>query len=190
MEIDEKLEMSRNITLQGRVSYEKCVQSVANVGNNLYVMSPELELTNGNIYPNGMSIVNGGKYNFVFPNSMTLFQHRPHELHYDDIVDDFREWYNKHDHKVVVDRYEPYGGNISYLTYLGKSSYEIKLATYSPSVDDSTDNIGFMFNLYDTFITGKERIIRMRVPVSRDFNELELKFDCEFVKSDILKEQI
>ena len=121
---------------------------------------------------------------------MTLFQHRPHELYYDDIVDDFREWYNKHDHKVVVDRYEPYGGNISYLTYLGKSSYEIKLATYSPSVDDSTDDIGFMFNLYDTFITGKERIIRMRVPVSRDFNELELKFDCEFVTSDILKEQI
>ena len=153
-------------------------------------MSPELELTNGNIYPNGMSIVNGGKYNFVFPNSMTLFQHRPHELHYDDIVDDFREWYNKHDHKVVVDRYEPYGGNISYLTYLGKSSYEIKLATYSPSVDDSTDDIGFMFNLYDTFITGKERIIRMRVPVSRDFNELELKFECELVKSDILKNQI
>lgn len=62
MEIDDKLEMSRNITLQGRVSYEKCVQSVANVGNNLYVMSPELELTNGkNIYPNGMSIVNGGE---------------------------------------------------------------------------------------------------------------------------------
>ena len=190
MEIDEKLEMSRNITLQGRVSYEKCVQSVANVGNNLYVMSPELELTNGNIYPNGMAIVNGGEQNFVFPNSMTLFQHRPHELHYDEIVDDFREWYNKHDHKVVVDRYEPYGGNISYLTYIGKSSYEIKLATYSPSVDDQTDDIGFMFNLYDTFITGKERIIRMRVPVSRDFNELELKFDCEFVKSDILKEQI
>ena len=47
-----------------------------------------------------------------------------------------------------------------------------------------------MFNLYDTFITGKERIIRMRVPVSRDFNELELKFDCELVKSDILKNQI
>ena len=30
----------------------------------------------------------------------------------------------------------------------------------------------------------------MRVPVSRDFNELELKFECELVKSDILKNQI
>ena len=121
---------------------------------------------------------------------MTLFQHRPHELHYDDIVDDFREWYHKHDHKVVVENNETPCGNISYLTYFGKSSYEIKLATYSPSVDDSTDDIGFMFNLYDNFITGKERIIRMMVPVSRDFNELELKFDCELIKSDYLKNQI
>ena len=67
---------------------------------------------------------------------MTLFQHRPHELHYDDIVNDFKEWYHKHDHKVVVENNETPCGNISYLTYLGKSSYEIKLATYSPSVDD------------------------------------------------------
>lgn len=39
-DIDLLMEKSMNITFQGKVSYQKCVQSVGSVGNNMYIMSP------------------------------------------------------------------------------------------------------------------------------------------------------
>lgn len=36
--------------------------------------------------------------------------------------------------------------------------------------------VGFRFNLYDNFITGSERTIKMDIPRSKDFNNLVLKF--------------
>lgn len=40
-----------------------------------------------------------------------------------------------------------------------------------------TKNVGLMFNLYDTFISGKDRIIRINVPSNKNFNDLYLSFD-------------
>ncbi len=37
--------------------------------------------------------------------------------------------------------------------------------------------VGFLFNLYDTFISGKDRIIHIKVPRNPDYNQMELKFD-------------
>jgi hypothetical protein len=34
-----------------------------------------------------------------------------------------------------------------------------------------------MFNMYDTFITGNDRILKMHIPRDKDFNKLLLKFD-------------
>lgn len=119
------------------------------------------------------------------------------------MVSEFLDWYHKHDNKVSVEIDETYGSNASFLTYLGKSSYEVKLATYCPIVvkckgsefseleinekvpDDM--EVGFLFNLYDTFITNQERIIRLRVPVDKDFNELKLCFDQKVVGTLINK---
>lgn len=38
--------------------------------------------------------------------------------------------------------------------------------------------VGFDFNLYDNFITGNERTLRLVVPKDKDFNQLHLKFTC------------
>lgn len=43
---------------------------------------------------------------------------------------------------------------------------------------DDISDVGLMFNLYDTFITGKDRILSMGVPSDKDFNRLFLNFDC------------
>lgn len=38
--------------------------------------------------------------------------------------------------------------------------------------------VGFDFNLYDNFITGNERTLRLVVPKDKDFNQLHLRFKC------------
>ena len=44
---------------------------------------------------------------------------------------------------------------------------------------DGFCNVGLMFNMYDTFISGNDRILKMHVPVDKDFNKLYLDFECE-----------
>ena len=42
--------------------------------------------------------------------------------------------------------------------------------------------VGLMFNLYDTFITGNDRILKLIVPKDKDFNKLKLMFEIEFAR--------
>ena len=218
MDIDDKLERSRGITLQGKVSKEKCLQEVTQAGNNLYMMSTNLPIgrpNNNSLLGNSLTFMNGVEFPYTFPNSMTLFQ--PSQDQYEkSSVKAFVEWYEKHDRKTRVKLNDTYGGNVTTLKYLGPGSYDLVLATYSPtnivlkdgtpdelwidldsstfrekrSVNDGTyekgqyvfDNgkkgdVGLMFNMYDTFITGRDRILKMSIPKDKDFNKLILKFE-------------
>ena len=38
---------------------------------------------------------------------------------------------------------------------------------------------GFMFNLYDNFVSGQDRKIRMTIPMDKDFNKLTFQFEWE-----------
>lgn len=142
----------------------------------------------------------------------------------------FITWYKNHNRKTVVSLSNKYGENISNIWCLGNGSYEIELATYSPTglvlgesepiplnidkfreirsdsdpknkyndfkiKDESgkettvrkyvfdngneNTNVGFDFNLYDNFITGSERTLRLSVPRDKDFNKLFLRFQCD-----------
>ena len=85
-EIDSKMEKSRQMSLQGKDTSEKCLQGVATVGRNLYVMSPlvESKTPSGNLIANGTTIVNSFLDKpYHFPHTMTLFQ--PSRDRYDDI---------------------------------------------------------------------------------------------------------
>ena len=228
--IDDSLERSRGITIQGKVSYENCVKAVVQVGGNLYMMSPTIDLGidafHRHIHGNGLTIVNGYDFPYHFPHSMTLFQ--PGQKQYDgeNLVEEdtgFIEWYRNHSRKTVVSFKETYGGNVSYLKCLGTGSYELELSTYSPTgivvrgsngeetwktfdtdslrgirleesdsdryesgkyIFDNGDgddlpDVGLMFNMYDTFITGNDRILKLTVPQDEDFNELLLSFEWE-----------
>jgi hypothetical protein len=42
--------------------------------------------------------------------------------------------------------------------------------------------VGIMFNLFDTFITGNQRTLKIDVPVDQEFDKLIAKFDCVVVK--------
>jgi len=195
-----------------------------------------------NLVANGMTIVNSFVDKpYYFPHTMTLFQ--PSRSKYDDSNMEkdengstpFLEWYGRHNRKTVVSMLEEYGGNVSYLKCLGAGSYEIQLATYSPTelmlehagedgttkqvttrldddqfrkmrssndeykefvdydengeshivkkyvFDNGTDKtkVGFKFNLFDNFITGNDRTLRLSVPKDTDFNRLHLKFRCD-----------
>ena len=46
--------------------------------------------------------------------------------------------------------------------------------------------VGFDFNLYDNFITGNERTLRLVVPKDKDFNKLHLRFTCDVHHKDFL----
>ena len=47
-------------------------------------------------------------------------------------------------------------------------------------VGNSTSKIsGFMFNLYDTFITGQERTLKVVIPRNRDSNMVKLEYCWE-----------
>ena len=234
-DIDDTLERSRGITLQGKVSYEDCLQGVTQVGNNLYMMSPNIDIGNASmthIHGNGLTIVNGFDFPYHFPHSMTLFQ--PSQDQYDGQnlekdenggTTNFIDWYKKHNRRTIVSMKELYGGNVTDIKCLGPGSYELDLATYSPtdivvvdpygeqtwwklnsetfrkirSGEDLVNNyidrkyvfdncqeesetgkmstVGILFNMYDTFITGNDRILKMKVPKDKDFNKLFLKFE-------------
>ena len=148
-EIDDILEKSRGITLQGKVSYEECMIGASQVGNNIYVMSPgiglkwddEVSCQRERIHGNGMTIVNSTLDTpFYFPSSMTLFQPSRDEYDSDNLWKDiqsgstnFIRWYEEHSRKTIVSLNDEYGGNVSNLKILGRGSYQLELATYSPT---------------------------------------------------------
>lgn len=141
-ELDGKMESSRQMSLQGKVTSENCVQGVATVGGNLYVMSPlvESQVPEGNLIANGMTIVNSFLNKpYHFPHTMTLFQPSKDKYKDSNLAKDedgltpFISWYDTFNRKTVVSVQEEYGGNTSNFVYLGAGSYEIELATYSPT---------------------------------------------------------
>jgi hypothetical protein len=149
-QVDGKLESSRNITLTGNVSYLDCVQDVQKVGQNIYVMSPNVSIgqqqqPTDRIHVNGTTLVNGYDMPYMFPQSMTLFQPSQDQFDRKNLEGGktpFIEWCKKHDCKTVVSLKDQHGGNTSDLRILGYGSYEIDLATYGPSdiVVGSRDN--------------------------------------------------
>ena len=206
------------------------------MGNNLYMMSPNIELGQvgepPHVHGNGLTIVNGYGVPYHFPHTMTLFQ--PSQDQYlKTSITSFLTWYEKHDRKTRISMKETYGGNVTTLKCLGPGSYDLELATYCPTDivlqnTDSKDNltekwinlnsdtfrqmrksrdgsyesgqyifdnaqldyqneekewkygeVGLMFNMYDTFITGNDRILKMQVPMDKDYNKLILKFDWQ-----------
>ena len=38
---------------------------------------------------------------------------------------------------------------------------------------------GLMFNLYDSFISGEDRVVKIAIPESQDVNEMHLQFECQ-----------
>ena len=207
----------------------------------------ESQQSSENLISNGLTIVNSFvEKPYHFPHTMTLFQ--PSRDRYDDLnlqkdekgLTPFITWYKNHNRKTVVSLAQDYGDNISKLTCFGAGSYEIELATYSPTGivvepsdetmpiplnmdkfreiradedeknkyrdfheidedgqertvrkyvfdngDDKDAKVGFNFNLYDNFISGAERTLRVTVPKDKDFNKLHLKFQC-VVKHELL----
>ena len=231
VDLDDFLERSRCITFQGKVSYKDCLQSVAQVGNNLYMMSPLIDVmeNGGCFFGNGLAVVNGYDDPYHFPNTLTLFQPGQGEGK-SSTISEFRQWFGERNHRTLVSLKDTYGNNVSELKCNGIGSYEIELATYSPTnivlysqdgtllksiglnpdmyrelrqgldkevgeysngkyvfqnyVDDGDidkTGVGFRFNLYDTFISGEDRILHLSIPRSVDYNHLKLKFDwmCE-----------
>ena len=134
VDVDDVLERARGITLQGKISYKDCLQAVATVGNNLYMMSPTIDVAEngGCVFGNGLTIVNGYDVPYHFPHSMTLFQPSQNEYESSN-VERFVNWFEKHNRKTLVSLNETYGTNISELKVLGAGSYELELATYSPT---------------------------------------------------------
>lgn len=47
------------------------------------------------------------------------------------------------------------------------------------SIYTCQDGVGFMFDLGDTFISGKDRKLRISIPRSSDYNKMYLKFEWE-----------
>ena len=231
LDIDERFERSRNVTLQGKVSYQDCVQGVAGVGNNLYSLSPCIDIGDGGlVFGNALAVMNGHESPFAFKQSLTLFQ-TSHEKFFElqdenggnlvDVVNDFKDWYESHNHKTRVSFKDLYGTNVATMKLVGPKSYDIVLPTYSPTdivlmsgrqrsssdkcirlisstyrqlradghyigkkyildnddLDGGSEAVGFMFNLYDTFITESDRILKVQIPRDRDFNKKKLHFD-------------
>ena len=159
--MDDKMERSRQMSLQGKVTSEHCVQGVATVGGNLYVMSPLVDsmVPEGNLIANGMTIVNSFLDKpYHFPHTMTLFQPSKDKYKDSNLAKDedgltpFISWYEKYNRRTVVSTQEEYGGNTSKFTCLGAGSYELELATYSPTdlVLVGTDAVDVPLNV-DTF---------------------------------------
>ena len=231
---DDALESALGVTMQGKVSYKKCLQAVANIGNNLYMMSPDIDMEEDNMphrqfFANGRVVVNDYhtlKEHGIMDNSLTLFQ--PGKSRYDDEnlakdangLTDFIEWYRTHNRRTILEVVDVYGTNMTTLKYLGKCSYEMTVATYGPTDiylygDGETTDVrlnsetyrairagnskvgqynkgryiigktgdaqstGFMFNLYDNFVSGQDRKIRMTIPMDKDFNKLKFQFEWE-----------
>lgn len=221
-EIDQRLETATGINLQGRVSFEKCVQASSMVGENIYVMSPNLDI-GGSLSGNGIPVQNGVDMPYCIPHTMSLFQPSGANMS-DSGIGDFVKWYELHNRKTVVTLSEEYGGNVSDLKCLGSGSYELELATYGPTevvvepVNSSEQtrkvgldseslngimngvdarnvyqegkyvigngtrgNVGFFFNLSDSFVTGEDKTLRVTVPIDKDYTNLRLMFGVELV---------
>ena len=43
-----------------------------------------------------------------------------------------------------------------------------------------------MFNLYDSFVSGNERVLKIRLPRSKDSNQLTLKFNCHMINDNLI----
>lgn len=105
-------------------------------------MSPLVDgiAPDGNLLSNGMTIVNSFLDKpYHFPHTMTLFQqskdrYKDQNLEKDDDgMTPFISWYDTYNRKTVVSMNEDYGGNVSNFTCNGAGSYEIELATHSPT---------------------------------------------------------
>ena len=82
-------------------------------------------------------------------------------------ADKFREIRAETDQKNKYAEFISYGGN----------GEEIRTKKYV--FDNGVGTlVGFDFNLYDNFISGNERILRLTVPKDKDFNQLHLRFHC------------
>lgn len=64
--------------------------------------------------------------------------------------------------------------------------YIFENGLYDASDGSAVGTVGFMFNMYDTFITGNDRIIKMHIPIDKDFNKLLLKFEWDVRKDSLL----
>ena len=121
------------------------------MGSNLYMLSPNVVLNeqpHKHEHANGMTIVNG--YNkgypkpYHFPHTMTLFQPSQDmansgnlaiktKKNGEKIETNFVKWFNERNRKTMVSLSDTYGGNESLVKFHGVGSYEIELATYSPT---------------------------------------------------------
>jgi hypothetical protein len=68
-----------------------------------------------------------------------------------------------------------------YRDFIDADGNKVKKYVFDNSIYDKPrlgqfGNVSLKFNLYDTFITGKERILKFIVPRDKDFNKLKLKF--------------
>ena len=243
-DIDDTLERALGITLRGQVSYKDCLQGMAQVGNELYTLSPNVNVSmsfegmKDAYHANNFTVVNG-KNHQIFPHTMTLFQECNESQFGKSSVEEFVNWYRRHNHKTIVTQSEEYGTNVSSLKCLGAKSYELELGTYCPDAlvfdtdyelsergkvdydkmirlnsdtfrsirqgksdygryekDDSGKShryvlnngksVGIMFNLYDSFVSGNERVLKIRLPRSKDSNQLTLKFNCHMINDNLI----
>ena len=129
---DERMEESRLITIQGKVTSQDCLCGSAVVGDNMYALSPFADTIASGLVGNGMTILNRYDHEpFSFSNTMTLFQ--PSRSRYESGVADFVHWYRSHCHKTLVRTPREYGGNESQLTWIGQGSYDLQLAMHGPT---------------------------------------------------------
>lgn len=64
--------------------------------------------------------------------------------------------------------------------YLGESNHH-----YVLNNKDGKD-VGLLFNLYDSFISGNERILKVNVPRSKDFNSLTFMMSCHLINDNLI----
>lgn len=100
------------------------------------MMSPQVDVSsyiyaNSQVILNGFDVEDDSRMN-PLPNSLTLFQ--PSDFSQQKhAVSEFVEWYENHNHRMVVRQNTTYGTNVSVLKCLGSGSYELELATNGPS---------------------------------------------------------
>lgn len=105
--LDDKIELSPGITLRGHVSYLDCIRGIANVGGDLYTLSPMVPVVgeydfkdlSQALHSNDFPVDTGN--GMEFSHRITLFQ--PSQGNYLMSTSlKFIEWYETHNHKTVV----------------------------------------------------------------------------------------
>ena len=160
----------------------------------------ESQKSSENLISNGLTIVNS----FVdkpyhFPHTMTLFQ--PSRDRYDDPnlqkdekgLTPFITWYKNHNRKTVVSLVQDYGDNISKLNCIGAGSYEIELATYSPTgivVEPSDETMPIPLNMdkFREIRADEDEKNKYHFVVSRAV--MPLSDLAKIVRKNIAKEQL